>query len=178
MGLCNLWVIGDVVISNVPSTFIFANLDNSIPLTVPSRRTRFVIIRNYVHLRPFAAIGTVEPPVVNDVVAVVYGMLIAREAWISATMVREEIMVIRGIVAAPNTAVAVWALLVVRIPQAFTDKTPLNRDVLIAIEGEAFIDAPTDRTVVDNDVCAISAAQRVNRFTGFIAGTKSQVLVP
>ena len=63
----------------------------------------------------------------------------------------DEVVVERGQLAAPDAAIAVGALAVTGVVQAFANGAPLHREVIVVIERSHLVDAPREGTVVEHD---------------------------
>ena len=105
----------------------------------------------------FASVAGVAAPVVHDIVDYAQGTLLGGDvvvvdAGIATVVVGEQVVVVGGVLSAPDAAVAVGAFLVDRHAQALRYDVPLEAEVGHTVEGRTFIGTPADGTVVDDDV--------------------------
>ncbi len=72
-----------------------------------------------------------------------------------------QVVVQRGKLTAPDSTVAVSALPVSGVIKALADGTPLHGEVVIVIERGHFVDAPRERTVVEDNTGGVTACSCV-----------------
>ena len=128
--------------------------------------TRLVVVVHDVHVHGLAAVAAVATVVVEHVVAHVHALVelggVARtQTRHTALVVGHQVVVERGTAATPVAAIAMAAFRVTCILQALGHEAPLHGGVLVAIDGEALVDAPTHRAVVDDDVRLVEASESV-----------------
>ena len=90
-------------------------------------------------------------------------------------MMCEEVVVEGGVGAAPDAAVAVAAFGVLGLVEGLGNEAPLDGDVFVVVEGDAFIDAPGGGAVIDDDVLAAAAAERVGVGLGEVAEAEAEI---
>ena len=133
------------------------------------RRTGLVVVVHEVVAASFAGIASVGgAPVVEDVVAQVHPFVVrtareaaAAEAGRTALVVGHEVVVEAGAFASPDASVAVAALAVDGVGEAFAEDAPLHGEVLVAVEGRAFVRAPAHAAMVDDDVLLVASPHGV-----------------
>ena len=86
-----------------------------------------------------AAVAGIPLPVVHDVVEDGHGALLMRhvvmvDTRVPAVVVSQQVVVIGGIGAAPDSAVAVSTLAVSSVIKAFADGTPLHGEVVVVVK--------------------------------------------
>ena len=145
-------------------------------------RTWLVVVVHHVHVHAFSTVAPFASPVVDDIVAHVHVFMLLctrtrTQAWGSAFVVGNEVVVVRGFVTTPVAAVAVGSLAVSRILQTLCGDAPLNGKVLSAIDRQTFVDAPADRTMVDDDVVVVHRTEAVAFMVGniFIAQAETHI---
>ena len=89
-------------------------------------------------------------------------------------MMGEQVVMIAGTTTAPVASIAVVALRVTCCYQTLVGDAPLYCDVGAAIDREAFVDAPADRAVVDDDILAVHTAQSVAFVLGDVTIAKAE----
>lgn len=147
--------------------------DKSPGVFVRGCRTGFVVVGHQIEAAPFTAVSAVRAPVVDDVVAEIHHAaeilrVDARnveqrmvETRVAAVVRGEQVVVERSVLPAPDAAEPVAALGVERTAQALGEDAPLHREIFVGIERRAFVRAPADRTVVDQDVAAVATSERI-----------------
>ena len=110
---------------------------------------------------PFPTVGAVAAPVVDDVVAVVVEAAGRRETGIAAAVVRDQVVMVGVIVAAPDAAEPMRSLDVTGVIQAFRDHAPLHREVLAVVDRHRLVNAPAGRNMVDYEVLLAPATDRI-----------------
>ena len=128
--------------------------------------TGLVVVVHNVHMHGLATVAAVAGIVVDHIVAHVHTLVelrgVARtQTGRAALVMGQQVVVEGGTAAAPVAAVAVGAFAVTGILQTLGHKAPLHRGVLVAVDGETLVDAPTHRTVVDDDVLLVETAETV-----------------
>ena len=128
--------------------------------------TGLVVVVHDVHVHGLTAVAAVATVVVEHVVAHVHALVelggVARtKARHAALVVGHQVVVEGGAAATPVAAVAMAAFRVAGILQALGHEAPLHGGVLVAIDGEALVDAPAHRAVVDDDVRLVEASEPV-----------------
>ena len=110
-----------------------------------------VVDHIYISAARTAVAGAAVAPVIHDVVSEVDALGIHRvfeaclvpsapfiacavEAWHSVLHVGEVVVVERGFLAAPDSAIAVCALGVARIGESFAERTPLHGEFAVVVE--------------------------------------------
>ena len=128
--------------------------------------TRFIIIIDDIHIHTFAAITTITGPIIDNVIAHIHTFvglctLTRSETWRTAVVMSHQIVMITGSRSAPIAAITMRSFAMSCIIKTLRRNTPLHRDIARTIHRQTFIDTPTDRTMVDNDVFKIHAAQAI-----------------
>ena len=120
-------------------------------------RPRLVVVVDDVHIHALTAVASVASPVVENVVSQIHPFVSlctrsGAEARHTAFMVGKQIMVISSSASSPVAPVTVGPFRVACIFKTLSHKAPLHRNILAAINRQAFIDAPAHRTVVDHHI--------------------------
>ena len=128
--------------------------------------TWLVIIIDDIYIHTFAAITTTTSPIVNNVVAHIHTFVCLRtltrsETRRTAVVMSHQIVMITGSRSAPIAAITMRSFAMSCIIKTLRRNTPLHRDIVRTIHRQTFIDTPTDRTMVDNDVYKIHATQAI-----------------
>ena len=105
----------------------------------------------------FAAVAGISLPVVHHVVedghgALLGGHVVVVDAGVAAVVMRQEVVVVGGVVAAPDAAITVGALVVDGVAEAFRNDVPLEGEILHPVEGSALVGAPAHGAMVDDDL--------------------------
>ena len=142
-------------------------------------RPGLVVVVHYVHVHAFAAVAAVAAPVVDDVVAQVHALVglgagARAESRGARCVVDDEVVVVRRAAAAPVAAEAVGSLGVACVGEARPHYAPLHGAVAVAVDGEALVDAPAHRAVVDDDVLLVAAAEPVALVAVYVAVAQAE----
>ena len=100
------------------------------------------------------------------------------EPWITAVVMRHQVVVERSTLATPDTAIAMGALRVSRLAQTLCDIAPLQRKVLVHVERASLIRAPARRTMVYDDILLKSSAHCILAITSLCLVTGSYAQEP
>ena len=125
-----------------------------------------------------ATVATACAPIVSNTVAEVHAFGIYRigiflgvvtapivtgtvETRHTVVQMSQEIMMERGILATPNTAITVSPLGVAGIAQRLGDGAPLHGEVLVVVERSHLVATPRHRTMVENDVATLTTPNSI-----------------
>ena len=120
-----------------------------------------------------AAVGAVVAPVVDHVVAEVHipaagGILVILidvrmvDAGVAAVVMGQDVMMERGVLAAPETAITVVPLrMQLAVLHGFRNQAPLEGEVLVSVERGGLVDAPAHGAVVQDHVVQVAAPDAV-----------------
>ena len=147
-------------------------------------RAGLVIVVHDIEPTALAAVGRIIVPVVNHVVAVIHIPAVSRkiavvnlgmvDAGVAALVVSQQVMVERGIFAAPDAAIAVAALGMPRIVETLGKQAPLHREITVGVERRAFVHRPRHRTMVEDDILVVTPPDTVLLRFGGILGRIAQ----
>src|SRR5574344_1889129 len=129
-------------------------------------RSRLIVVVYDIHVHAFTAVAAVAAPVVEHIVTHIHPLVqlggrSRTEARFPTAVMAHQVMVKAGTASTPVAAVSVRSLRVTGILQTLRDKTPLHSGILVAQYRTAFIDTPTDRAVVDDDISLVETAEAV-----------------
>ena len=132
-------------------------------------RSRLEVVVHEVIASALSGISTVRgPPIIKHVVAQVGEFRFppadgaaAVQAWGTAAMVCQQVVMETCPFAAPDGAVAVVTLDVYRLGEALAQDAPLHGEVLVAVEGGTFVRAPAHAAMVDDDVRGVASPHGV-----------------
>jgi len=147
------------------------------------RRARFVVVGHHVDvgevefvvLSLFSSIATPISPVVHHVVAIIRVAASGCEPRVATGMMCDQVVVVSAVVGSPNAAETVVAFGMVGVEQTLCDHAPLDRDVFAVVDGHCFVNAPTGRHMIEDQVLDVPGRDRVGVFPRFIAKSDSDV---
>ena len=125
-------------------------------------------------VRAFAAVTGVAAPVVNHVIddgdrTTLGGDIVMVDTGVAAVVVGKEVVVVCGVVSAPDAAVAVISLAMDRYAETLGNDVPGEGEVLHSVEGGTFVGAPGDGAVVDNNA-GVAVVGMVHDLDGIVLG--------
>jgi hypothetical protein len=136
-------------------------VNETISFAGSGRRSVLIIVIDHVDhthmIVPFAAIGGVAAPVIDNVINIVDGaeacVVNERmvEPWITAVVVREEIMMEGSVGASPYTTISVGAFAVNGFLKGLGDYAILHSKIGVPVAADALVNGPGTAEVVEDD---------------------------
>ena len=145
------------------------------------RRTGFIIVVDEIITSATATITTQHrPPIIDNIVTHIYKtflgkLIIPNKPRCTAVMVRQQVMMVRGFVTAPKSAIPVSTFHVRRGGKALGNITPLHRKILYTVKRSGLVDAPRKRAMVDNNIFLIPCPSRIGLSPRIIAQAAADI---